>query len=113
MRFLSHKSSRILREEGSAFCDRLDDALRVLRGLTDYADAPPPRPAAFPHPDVMEAVASLHLPAGALNANDALRLVAAAGVPIVLRRGERSSRRCENRLPGGREGCGEDDRPQE
>jgi acyl-CoA synthetase (NDP forming) len=30
-----------------------------------------------------EAVASLRLPAGALNANDALRLVAAAGVPIV------------------------------
>ena len=74
---------RALRDEGSAFCDRLDDALRVLRGLADYADAPPPRRAAYPRPDAMEAVASLRLAAGALNANDALRLVAAAGVPIV------------------------------
>ena len=40
-----------LRESGSAFCDRLDDALRVLRGLADYADTPPRRPTAFSRPN--------------------------------------------------------------
>jgi acyl-CoA synthetase (NDP forming) len=34
-----------LREAGVAFCDRLDDALRVLRGLADYANVPPLRSA--------------------------------------------------------------------
>ncbi|MGZ9020718.1 MAG: acetate--CoA ligase family protein, partial [Rhodoplanes sp.] len=48
-----------LRESGSAFCDRLDDALRVLRGLADYADTPPLRPTAFSRPNAMEALAGL------------------------------------------------------
>ena len=74
---------RTLRESGSAFCDRLDDALRVLRGLADYADTPPLRPTAFCRPNAMEALAGLRLPAGALNAADALRLVIAAGVPVI------------------------------
>ena len=72
-----------LRESGSSFCDRLDDALRVLRGLADYAEAPPSRPEVFRRPSAMEAVAGLRLPAGALNADDALRLVMAAGVPVI------------------------------
>jgi acetyl-CoA synthetase (ADP-forming) len=72
-----------LREAGAAFCDRLDDALRVLRGLADYANAPPLRPRAPRRPEIIDGIAKLRLPAGPLNAEDALRLVEAAGVPVV------------------------------
>ena len=72
-----------LREVGAAFCDRLDDALRVLRGLADYAATPPPGPAVPRRPELSDAVAKLRLPVDSLNAEDALQLVAAAGVPIV------------------------------
>ncbi|PWC44936.1 acetate--CoA ligase [Azospirillum sp. TSO22-1] len=70
-----------LRDAGYPYHNRLDDALRVLRGLADRADAPSAPGPAEP-PDARLAAALAALPDGPLTAPEARTLVEAAGIPV-------------------------------
>jgi acetyl-CoA synthetase (ADP-forming) len=76
----------IIREAGLAYCDRLDDGLRLLQAYIGYRPSRPPQ-----HRETAPRIALPRLEAGYLSEPDAKALLAAAGLRVPRERRVRSA----------------------